>query len=646
MIYKLPTFYETTAQLLCENYFYQQEHFNIENFLYRFISNPLLTIDNNELLTINNIIDQKINNNNNNNIIITRKLMIFTRTSSFVISLNQQSKNDLFYQNDENDMMMNISEKIDILNLAIIENSNELLEHFQTFEQSNEKSILIIVIDGRINQQRIHIPFIRQLIDKTDISCNKSLKNLSKFFIILIYSSGQELNYKSCFPSIFLHDWDYWFVDTSTPGSAFHLQKILQIFTSKIGKFHQQETSNNYLYDLNKLFDDCLWNFCSRLQINIHKLSRNLFNSFDAYEFYQRQTTTYRRVQCLKNIFQQINQLQKHIITIYHENILMKEEFLRKNCNRIYDISKDILCGKYFISLVDSLQLHIRISFINFISFILKYIVDDYGLESLTKLSNKNNDYNKLLDLIDYSSFPINYENQIDSIIQEIIILNDHYSCILQTPLFYLCRQRIKNIADDIKFKLIYQQNQFNEQVDDLHFDYYDGSISTSPIIYNNFYNDQDRTANIQEQYRNQLIRSLMNDKILTRVISSSILQSYINDSIRILCTIIEKNFHDNQIQCEKTIDFVSRWLILIDNDDDDEKASYNSSLNRNIWQLAHIYTLFEYEQNDILSFYSACRIIENLNQNQSFYNDLFENEDITRSKVRENLFRLMFYHL
>ncbi|CAF1460251.1 unnamed protein product, partial [Rotaria sordida] len=117
MIYKLPTFDETTAQLLCENYFYQQEHFNIENFLYRFISNPLLTIDNNELLTINNTIDQNINNNNNNNIIITRKLMIFTRTSSFVISLNQQSKNDLFYQNDENDMMMNISEKIDILNL-------------------------------------------------------------------------------------------------------------------------------------------------------------------------------------------------------------------------------------------------------------------------------------------------------------------------------------------------------------------------------------------------------------------------------------------------------------------------------------------------------------------------------------------------
>ncbi|CAF4873629.1 unnamed protein product, partial [Rotaria sp. Silwood2] len=41
---------------------------------------------------------------------------------------------------------------------AIIENSIELHEQVRAFEQSNDKSILIIVIDGRINQQRMHIP--------------------------------------------------------------------------------------------------------------------------------------------------------------------------------------------------------------------------------------------------------------------------------------------------------------------------------------------------------------------------------------------------------------------------------------------------------------------------------------------------------
>ncbi|CAF3853687.1 unnamed protein product, partial [Rotaria sp. Silwood1] len=263
-----------------------------------------------------------------------------------------------------------------------------------------------------------------------------------------------------------------------------------------------------------------------------------------------------------------------------------------------------------------------------------------YGLESLIKLSSKNNEYIKLLDLIDYSSFIVNQEHQTTSrMIQGILTINDHYSCVLQTPLFYLFQQRIKNLTDDIKFKFAHQQNQFNEREDNLRFDYYDVSATT----FNDFNDDQDRTTHTQKQYRNQLIRLLMNDKVLTRIITPLTLQLYMNDSVQVLCTIIEKNFHDNQIQCQKTIDFVSHWLTLIENDEID---SFNSSSNHDIWRLAHIYTLFEYEQNDILSFYSACRIIENLDENQSFYNDLLADEELTRSKVREHLFRLMFHHL
>ncbi len=45
---------------------------------------------------------------------------------------------------------------------------------------------------------------------------------------------------------------------------------------------------------------------------------------------------------------------------------------------------------------------------------------------------------------------------------QRILIVNDHYSCILHTPLYYLCQQSIKNLADDVKYKLANPQNQFN----------------------------------------------------------------------------------------------------------------------------------------------------------------------------------------
>ncbi|CAF3815136.1 unnamed protein product, partial [Rotaria magnacalcarata] len=638
MIFKLPTFEESTSRGLCQNYFYQQEHFNIGEFVSQLISSPVTSTDENELLTLFENTEQ-----NKNNIGTMRKLMIFTRTSSFVNSLNKQSKHDLFRKNDENDMMMNIGDNVDIINLAMIENSNELDEQVQNFKEKVDKSVLIFIIDGRINQQRIHIPFVRQLIDKVDLACNDPSENLRKFFIILMHSSGQELNHKSCFSSIFLDEWDYWFLDTSAPGSAFHLQKMLQIFTSKIGLTHQREPLDKPFYDVNMLFDDCLWDFCSRLQINVHKLSEEtMFHDRNAFEFYQIETTIPRRVQCLKNIFQQINEFQKYIITSYHENVSMKEDSLRKNCNSIYELAKDTLAGKQLTGFVDSLQSRIRVSFTQFASYILKNVIDDYGLGSLIKLSNKDSDYIKLLQLIDCSSFSGNNENQTGSLMmQGMLILNDRYSCVPQTPLFYLCQQRIKTLADEIKSKLANQKNQLKEQVDGLNFDDDLLAPATTAMEFNNdMHDDKDQT---REQFCTQLVRSIMHDKVLTKILSSATLQSFTSDSIRIHCTIIEKNFYDNQIGSQKTMDFVSKWLMLAD---ENERTSLDSTPNRDIWQLAHVYGLLEYDQNDILSLYSACRIAESLDSNKPFYENVSVDEQGSRSKVRENLFQSMFRHL
>ena len=91
IILKLPTFETTIGQWLCNLYFQQQEHFNLENFIRQFI-----------------LIDDTSDDRQ-----ITTKTIIFTRTSSYVLSLNQQSKNEFFHHvyNREN---------IDILNLVSI----------------------------------------------------------------------------------------------------------------------------------------------------------------------------------------------------------------------------------------------------------------------------------------------------------------------------------------------------------------------------------------------------------------------------------------------------------------------------------------------------------------------------------------------
>jgi hypothetical protein len=139
----------------------------------------------------------------------------------------------------------------------------------------------------------------------------------------------------------------------------------------------------------------------------------------------------------------------------------MHGESLRKNCHSIYQISKDILCGKRFTSLVDSLQSEIRISFANFVSNFLKFIVNDYGLETLSKLSTTRNSYDLLLNLIDYSSFSMNSDDQTTPIAQSNFSLRLNYFFIPQTPLYNLFHERIKSLADEIKSTLVQKQNQY-----------------------------------------------------------------------------------------------------------------------------------------------------------------------------------------
>ncbi|CAF1245410.1 unnamed protein product, partial [Rotaria sordida] len=646
IILKLSSFEEKVQQWLCYLYFQQQEHFNLRNFIQQLVSKPYLNINNDQILSSENIEHQIIQNT----IHITTKVIIYTRTSSYVLGLNQQSKNELFTTNDDDDHdheVSNCSKQIEIINLGTIENSSELEYRFHNYTNDNDKNILIIVIDGRNGQQRLHIPFVRQLIDTTESSYNTNQCRKPKYFLMLVHSSSQDIYHQTCFSSIFLYDWQYYFFDTCTPDSAFHLQKMLRIISSSSSYNDQQsETVDNVLYDLNILFEDSLWDFCSRIQLLLPKLSSNMFTNNMAYEFYQSQTNVIHRVKCLKYILYRSTKLQKHIVDIYHKYLLRKENSSKKIYNFIYDISKDIICGKRFDGLIDSIQLQTRNLFINFVSNIFKIIINDYGLETLPKLSIEHNIYGSLLNLIDYQSFSINDDDDDKDIFsslntQEIFQLTTHYSCIPQTPLYHLFHQRIRRHADQIKLILIHKLTNHEEKDDNLRHDYCDIPPRTT-VDYNNE-NENETTYYTFENYRCKLIDSILNDQVLTDIIGEHIVQSYSNDLIRTFCSIVENNFDNNLVQYQQAIEFVSRWLTLLD---DNDRQSLNSYTNKYVWYLAHIYTLFEYEQNDLISMYSAFRIINCINSTNSHYNDLFNEENITRSILHETFFFSIFNYL
>ncbi|CAF3718863.1 unnamed protein product [Rotaria socialis] len=639
IIVKLPAFEEKVEQWLCNLYFQQQEHFNLGNFIRQLISKPLVNIDNDTLSSSENTHHQTIQNS----ISATTKVILFTRTSSYVIGLNQQSKNELFTTNNNDDEASNYSRQIEIINLNTIENSVELQDRFNSYTDDDNKNVLIIIIDGRNGQQRLHIPFVQQLIDKTESSYRTAHPSELKYFLMLVHSSTQDLYHQSCFPSIFLHEWEFYFFDTCTPGSAFHLQKMLRIISSSSLDDQQTQNLDNVLCDLNILFEDSLWDFCSRVQLLLPQLSENMFTDTMTHEFYQPQTNAIRRVKCLKHILHRSTQLKQHIVNIYHKYLLRKENSSKKIYSLIYQISKDILCGKRFDGLIESIQSQTRNSFTNFASNVFKFIVNDYGLETLPKLSTDHKIYGSLLNLIDYQSFSVDDDKDIFSspTTQGVFQLSTHYPCIPQTPLYYLFHQRVKKHADDIKETLVRTLTKHQGKEDGLRDDYYDAPQVTTADCSNE--NENEMTQYKFEQYRIRLIDCIVNDNVLADTISERIVQSYSTDLIRTFCSVVENNFDNNPIQCQQAVEFMSRWLLLID---DNDRQSLESYPNKDVWFLAHVYTLFEYEQNDLISMYSAFRIITRISSGSLSYDNLFDEENITRSYLRETFFCLIFNYL
>lgn len=143
-----------------------------------------------------------------------------------------------------------------------------------------------------------------------------------------------------------------------------------------------------------------------------------------------------------------------------------------------------------------------------------------------------------------------------------------------------------------------------------------------------------------KEQFCLKLTKSMLKDKILMDTISENTVNCYSNDIVRIYCMTVEGAFDKDQIQSTNAINFISHWLLL---EDDTGHTVSDTSSSELAFRLAQIYTTFEYEQNDISSIYSACRIIDTFNENRFYLDELCKSEGSTRSKVREDLFRSLF---
>lgn len=330
--------------------------------------------------------------------------------------------------------------------------------------------MLFILIDMHVPEQQKHMTYVRQLIDSTDQKCHNRDSKQFKYFVMFIHSPAQTIYHCICFPAIFLHQWDFHFFDTCATGNAFHLQKMLQTITCSSDETPANDKSD-LLCDLSILFEDSLWDICSRIQLVLPEFPEQMFSTKKAYEFYRSQTTTFQRVQYLREILKETSDIQKLIIHYYHQYIFNEDTSTKKMFDFIYEIAKDIIAGKRFDGLVESIQNQMRSSLTDFLSFILKIILNDYGLETLPKLSTNHEIYGKLLSLVDFESFFEKKNNRAFSHIsstQGCFSCFSHYSVIPQTPFFHLFHQRIQAHADKIKQNHLIDRHALNGRLNQI----------------------------------------------------------------------------------------------------------------------------------------------------------------------------------
>ena len=336
----------------------------------------------------------------------------------------------------------------------MVGNSLDLDEKFRAFSQDDKKQLLIIVIDGRTKQQRSHIPYVRQLIDKLDRTSNGQETSL-KHFLVIVHSPAQTIYHQASFPSIFLDHWDFYFFDTCLPNKSFYIQNLLKILTSSTITANQHD-SQEIIFNYNVLFDECLWDFCSRLQILVHEIPSQLFSNQLAAEFYQRKTSIRRRVECFKRIIERCVELQKRIINKYQIYLTTKKNISKRIYTFIYQIAKELVCGKRFEGLVESIEAQTRLSFSNFICNVLKLFVNDYGLDNLQRFSEMAVDFDVFWNLFDCSRFLKTQSNELfASDPQTTFALVTHHQCLLRTPFYYIMNERIESYAVEIKDKYI-----------------------------------------------------------------------------------------------------------------------------------------------------------------------------------------------
>ena len=122
-------------------------------------------------------------------------------------------------------------EELIVCKLSSIPSQRLVLDLLRTFINSGTANVLIIVVNMQQIKQKEVVNHIRIMIEQEEAVSQKQ-GSKQKLFVLLLHFPPTEFRSRCCYPSLFLHGWDHYYLDTiaHSVATSLDIQMWLQTY--------------------------------------------------------------------------------------------------------------------------------------------------------------------------------------------------------------------------------------------------------------------------------------------------------------------------------------------------------------------------------------------------------------------------------
>eukprot|EP01047_Picozoa_sp_COSAG01_P012870 COSAG01_NODE_590_length_15129_cov_55.685895_2_plen_4125_part_01 len=194
-----------------------------------------------------------------------------------------------------------------------------------------------------------------------------------KQFVLLLHFAPEKISTGHGYPAVFLLGWDYMYIDSTATGEAFSAKELTSLLADT-SSAQAVSVANTQLVQFDQMFEDALWHFCARVQLNANAKRRGA-------QFYDGDVNAWQRLQDLKKALKKHRSIWKTIREGFYKNL--ETASAQK---KLEELATQIVTGESLVGLAKLIYSSMESQFTSFCVPFFLALANDFGLTSLLKM--------------------------------------------------------------------------------------------------------------------------------------------------------------------------------------------------------------------------------------------------------------------